>query len=53
MSVSGGQAGAENGILSVMVGGDENQFNIAKPVMSAYGKTIELIGPVVLVNWQK
>ena len=43
--VSGGQAGAENGILSVMVGGDENQFNIAKPVMSAYGKTIELIGP--------
>ena len=42
--VSGGQAGAENGILSVMVGGDESQFNIAKPVMSAYGKTIELIG---------
>ena len=43
--VSGGQAGAENGILSVMVGGDEDQFNIAKPVMSSYGKTIELIGP--------
>ena len=43
--VSGGQAGAENGILSIMVGGDESQFNIAKPVMSAYGKTIELIGP--------
>jgi len=43
--VSGGQAGAENGILSVMVGGDESQFNIAKPVISAYGKTIELIGP--------
>ena len=43
--VSGGQAGAENGILSVMVGGDESQFNIAKPVMSSYGKTIELIGP--------
>jgi len=43
--VSGGQAGAENGILSVMVGGDESQYNIAKPVMSAYGKTIELIGP--------
>ena len=42
--VSGGQAGAENGILSVMVGGDESQYNIAKPVMSAYGKTIELIG---------
>ena len=43
--VSGGQAGAENGILSVMVGGDEDQFNIIKPVMSSYGKTIELIGP--------
>ncbi len=28
-----------------MVGGDESQFNIAKPVMSSYGKTIELIGP--------
>ena len=43
--VSGGQAGAENGILSVMVGGDESKFNIAKPVMSSYGRTIELIGP--------
>ena len=42
--VSGGQAGAENGILSVMVGGDQEQFDYAKPVMSAYGKTIELIG---------
>ena len=43
--VSGGQAGAQNGILSIMVGGDEDQFNIAKPIMSSYGKTIELIGP--------
>ena len=42
--VSGGQAGAENGILSVMVGGDQDKFNNAKSVMSAYGKTIELIG---------
>ena len=42
--MSGGQAGAENGILSVMVGGDQDQFDNAKPVMSAYGKTIELIG---------
>ena len=42
--VSGGQAGAENGILSVMVGGDRDQFDKAKPIMSAYGKTIELIG---------
>jgi 3-hydroxyisobutyrate dehydrogenase len=42
--VSGGQAGAEKGILSVMVGGDQDQFDNAKSVMSAYGKTIELIG---------
>ena len=43
--VSGGQSGAENGILSIMVGGDEQNFQIAKPVMESYGKTIELIGP--------
>ncbi|MDC1047608.1 NAD(P)-dependent oxidoreductase [Alphaproteobacteria bacterium] len=42
--VSGGQAGAENGILSIMVGGDQDQFDKAKPIISAYGKTIELIG---------
>tara|TARA_B100000965_G_scaffold405475_1_gene439719 strand:- start:1329 stop:2201 length:873 start_codon:yes stop_codon:yes gene_type:complete len=42
--VSGGQAGAEKGILSIMVGGDQDQFNLAKPIMSSYGKTIELIG---------
>ncbi|MDC0625016.1 NAD(P)-dependent oxidoreductase [Alphaproteobacteria bacterium] len=42
--VSGGQAGAENGILSVMVGGDQDQFDNVKSVISAYGKTIELIG---------
>ena len=42
--VSGGQAGAEKGILSVMVGGDQDQFNLAKPIISSYGKTIELIG---------
>ena len=43
-AVSGGQAGAENGILSIMVGGDEESFQISKPVMNSYGKTIELIG---------
>ena len=42
--VSGGQAGAENGVLSIMVGGDEDKINIIKPVMSSYGKTIELMG---------
>jgi len=42
--VSGGQSGAENGILSIMVGGEEAVFERAKPVMSAYGRTIALIG---------
>jgi 3-hydroxyisobutyrate dehydrogenase-like beta-hydroxyacid dehydrogenase len=42
--VSGGQSGAENGILSIMAGGDEAAFEKAKTVMSAYGRTISLIG---------
>jgi 3-hydroxyisobutyrate dehydrogenase len=42
--VSGGQAGAKNGVLSIMVGGNRDQFNAAKPIMSSYGKTIELMG---------
>jgi len=42
--VSGGQAGAENGILSIMVGGDEKVFERAKPVMACYGRTMALIG---------
>jgi len=44
--VSGGQAGAESGQLSIMIGGEEETFNKAKPVLSSYGKAIELIGPV-------
>ncbi|MGB0683268.1 MAG: NAD(P)-dependent oxidoreductase [Magnetovibrionaceae bacterium] len=44
--VSGGQAGAENGVLTVMVGGDESVFDCAKPVMSCYGKAVTLMGPV-------
>lgn len=43
--VSGGQAGAENGVLSIMAGGDADQFNQAEPVMQAYGKSIRLLGP--------
>lgn len=42
--VSGGQSGAENGILSIMVGGEEAIFEKTKPIMSAYGRTIALIG---------
>jgi len=44
--VSGGQAGAENGQLSVMVGGDSATFSRAKPVIDAYAKMVGLIGPV-------
>ena len=43
--VSGGQAGAENGLLSIMIGGEQEPFNKVKPVLSSYGKAIELIGP--------
>ena len=43
--VSGGQAGAEKGALSVMVGGDKAAFEIAAPIIrQAYGKEVRLIG---------
>ena len=44
--LSGGQAGAENGQLTIMVGGDEATFAKAEPVMNAYARAITLIGPV-------
>ena len=44
--VSGGQAGAENGQLTVMVGGDAEVFERARPVIDCYAKAITLIGPV-------
>ncbi len=43
--VSGGQAGAQAGKLTVMAGGDEIAFARAAPVMSAYAATMTLIGP--------
>ncbi len=43
--VSGGQAGAENGKLTVMMGGDETAFNKAKPVIEAFAANVQLIGP--------
>jgi len=43
--VSGGQAGAENGKLTIMVGGDAEQFKRAEPVMQAYAQRIGLMGP--------
>ncbi|HEX7390966.1 MAG TPA: NAD(P)-dependent oxidoreductase [Acidiphilium sp.] len=42
--VSGGQAGAENGRLTVMVGGEAGDFERAKPVMGCYGAAINHIG---------
>jgi len=42
--VSGGQAGAENGKLTVMCGGDAAAFEKAKPVMDSYGKAVTLMG---------
>ena len=42
--VSGGQAGAENGILTVMVGGDQASFDRAKPLIDAFAKTAMLMG---------
>jgi len=43
--VSGGDLGAKNGTLAIMVGGDEEAFNTAKPVFEAMGKTINFFGP--------
>ncbi len=42
--ISGGQAGAENGALSVMCGGDEPAYNAAEPVMGAYSRICRRIG---------
>ena len=43
--VSGGQAGAENGVLTVMCGGDEADFAAARPVIDAYARMVGLMGP--------
>jgi 2-hydroxy-3-oxopropionate reductase len=43
--VSGGEAGAKNASLSIMVGGERADFEAAKPVFDAVGKTVVLVGP--------
>jgi len=43
--VSGGQAGAENGALTVMIGGDEDSYKKASPVINCYSKKMKLLGP--------
>ena len=42
--VSGGQAGAENGALTVMIGGDQESFDKAKDVIDCYSKKMKLLG---------
>jgi len=44
--LSGGQAGAEHGQLTIMTGGDRDVFERALPVMKSYAKACTLIGPV-------
>ncbi|QPC44824.1 NAD(P)-dependent oxidoreductase [Kaustia mangrovi] len=43
--VSGGQAGAENGVLTVMVGGDEDAYARAEPLIDCYARMCRLLGP--------
>jgi 3-hydroxyisobutyrate dehydrogenase len=43
--VSGGQAGAENGILTVMVGGEQEPFDQAKPMIDCFARMVGLMGP--------
>lgn len=44
--VSGGQAGAENGVLTVMCGGDQAAYDRAAPVIDAFARSCRLMGPV-------
>jgi 3-hydroxyisobutyrate dehydrogenase-like beta-hydroxyacid dehydrogenase len=43
--VSGGQAGAEKGVLTVMVGGEPEAFALAEPAIRHYGRAVTLMGP--------
>jgi 3-hydroxyisobutyrate dehydrogenase-like beta-hydroxyacid dehydrogenase len=43
--VSGGQSGAENGVLTVMVGGDAQAFERARPLIAHFARAVTLIGP--------
>jgi len=43
--VSGGQAGAESGSLTVMIGGDQKSFDKAKSIIDCYSKKMQLLGP--------
>ena len=43
--ISGGQAGAENGVLTVMCGGEPEHFDAVRPVIDAYASAVTLMGP--------
>jgi 3-hydroxyisobutyrate dehydrogenase len=43
--ISGGQAGAENGVLTVMCGGVQETFDRVAPVIDAYARAVTLLGP--------
>jgi 3-hydroxyisobutyrate dehydrogenase len=43
--ISGGQVGAQKGVLTVMVGGDEAAFAAAKPLIESYARMVKLLGP--------
>ncbi|MEL6792283.1 MAG: NAD(P)-dependent oxidoreductase, partial [Pseudomonadota bacterium] len=43
--VSGGQAGAENGVLTIMCGGDQATYDRAAPIMDAFARSHRLLGP--------
>lgn len=43
--VSGGQAGAENGVLTVMCGGDQASFDKARPIIDSFARMVGLMGP--------
>ncbi|MEQ8664236.1 MAG: NAD(P)-dependent oxidoreductase [Rhodospirillales bacterium] len=44
--VSGGQAGAENGVLTIMIGGDQASYDTVGPVLESYARMHKLLGPV-------
>ncbi len=44
--VSGGESGAQNGVLTIMCGGTEDAFATVEPIMAAYSGTRTLIGPL-------
>ena len=51
--VSGGEKGASDGALSIMVGGDKSVFESALPIFQAMGKTITLLGPLGMGGFTK